>query len=1252
MSLSANSPGSHAAQVVSRAPSNDCESMSDIPRRQMRVKILYTFDDQNKSNCLARLPNALNIPTVSLDETTEVGVIDLRSCIQAIAAASPELVAKLGHDYTVYAYDYSEYETPLVGQGMLSWILASASASPNAPANQSKTMVTGRVCKNILGLFSNGIKETLEVKLKLVPVPTCKQSEYVENMERYHSLSKLMPEGLDYNAWADFLKANPAIGELAYPTAGDSSRSLQQSAFGGLDAIQDMLARPQDDSFRHGMYSEQFGMSFNTHDIRPSSPATSVASYTPAAYNSYFNHDSRPASRASFHSDTVAQPSRHPSVASEVQDQQDASLAKKRVRLTQAKRPKKSVLGANNDSLRVTASTAASVRLHRPVATNPATALASVEQVPRAPTPRPAHAAFPQSHGLRLPAPSLLRHGSMDSARPYVTPYEPGIFSDAAVESADDERGSPGETPMEMPSSPPVMSTRLSSSAPSSPGLPTLPYPADSGFVSDIGPVRDDDEIENGAKPWDGSDLPTASDARPRPKIDRSNRPWTEVNPGPVELLPKSYIPKPKQYHRPYSIPPIVDSGGKKGEGVQELREKELAITKMSEAFQGHAESLNITKADTTSLDAFKIPGEQAPTQDTTQPTTEVNFAIHGQQAPQADQWQQFNSHADSKNPAYSSFPNESVSYPSRSTTPNPPPPKRSKPSKPRGLPRSHTWSGGPMSDAAGPPDGNPRQPRSGSGAKRRQIITNKLNDALSAGEMPTFCNNCGEIETPTWRKAFTRVEHGSPDDVRLSTDGNGIVGFEVIEPAEDSEEGPKYRIFKQILEQEEKQAKTYTSLVLCNPCGLWLNKKGVMRPPEVWAKKPLAPGEKRKRTRKPAPSRKRAKGSNDDPQSDAIVPHSESVHGPRGVHNKHALQPMDDATAQAALQRAIQSSPVGFQGSQASPIDVDPDLTPRPTRRLLFPSPRKVGEAKSLDGSQTSMSPKSVAAPNSVELHVRTLSVNIEDIDKENCPPPADQGEADDLAHLFEDSPVYKTPTKGALFQDLLKTPTPVSRRRILLTPKRGADNVEMKTPSHNILVMTPNRSGRAATIAPETPFTRRLNALMSNCLPNSPSQTMDLSAFPAFNTPGRAQVQNQFYDFMNDDFLSSDFPIPSSPPGGLGFSLYEDPATSTVGLWSGVSVFNSDPIRIDDEHDDTENTTTGTSQAPVKESVLKMNGMSVDFVAMIDDDVVGNANRQGDDDANQNAGAMKDTKSVEVSVETHEQSTSVVESTESDAS
>ena len=57
--------------------------MTNLPA----VKVLYTFDDQNKSNCLARLPDALSIPTVSLDETTQIGVIELKTCIQAIVVA-------------------------------------------------------------------------------------------------------------------------------------------------------------------------------------------------------------------------------------------------------------------------------------------------------------------------------------------------------------------------------------------------------------------------------------------------------------------------------------------------------------------------------------------------------------------------------------------------------------------------------------------------------------------------------------------------------------------------------------------------------------------------------------------------------------------------------------------------------------------------------------------------------------------------------------------------------------------------------------------------------------------------------------------------------------------------------------------------------------------------------------------------------------------------------------------------------------
>lgn len=51
------------------------------------VKVLYTFDDASKTNCLARWPHLLEIQTAALDEKTLIGVIELKTCIQAIVSA-------------------------------------------------------------------------------------------------------------------------------------------------------------------------------------------------------------------------------------------------------------------------------------------------------------------------------------------------------------------------------------------------------------------------------------------------------------------------------------------------------------------------------------------------------------------------------------------------------------------------------------------------------------------------------------------------------------------------------------------------------------------------------------------------------------------------------------------------------------------------------------------------------------------------------------------------------------------------------------------------------------------------------------------------------------------------------------------------------------------------------------------------------------------------------------------------------------
>ncbi|KAF2470075.1 uncharacterized protein BDR25DRAFT_287738 [Lindgomyces ingoldianus] len=1215
----------------------------------MRVKVLYTFDDQNKSNCLARLPNVLSIPTVSLDETTQVGVIELKTCIQAIVAASPELVAKLGHDFTVYAYDYSEYETPLVGQGMLSWILASASTTPNAPAHQSQTMVTGRVCKNILGLFSNGVKETLEVKLKLVPVPTCLQREYVENLERYHSLSKVMPEGLNYSAWADFLKANPAIGQLAQPTSEDTLQRNLPSFTGGVESIHQMLTRPssQEEDLRTDRYYEQQGIPHSAHETRASSPAMSTASYNPFQVG----QDSRPASRASVRSDTAAHTRRYSSVSHTTQDRSEGP-PKKRACVTKAQRPKKAPLATKNDSLRVAASTAASVRLHRPVPINPAAVMATVEQIPRAPTPRPEEAGLPQSRGparlqARPPAPSTLRQASMDEGSTYISPYmEPSVFLDNAVDSADDERGgSPVETPIEIPSSPPVMRQRIASSAPSSPGLPTLPCPTDSGFVSDLSAGRDEDEVD-GSGTWEGSDLPATAEVRLRGRQDRSHHPWTEVTPGPMDLLPKAYIPKPKTYPRPRPAPPAtksdipVDDARFNRPREQSVSSSKASEEKISTSYQGRMYPVAGWSMTSANLNPQQQPivGKLLDPSGFSLPMENPCMSQTPQTQPR-DIARQPSTDAGSPNMTDASFPvplsvkTYSAEASSRSTTPNPFPPKQTKPSKPRGLPRSQTWSGEPMSDAAVPFEGNHRQPRSGSGAKRKQTIINKLNARLEAGETPDFCGNCGEIETPTWRKCFARLETGDPTNVEISTDGIGIVGLDAIVRRE-GEDGPQqYRIFKQILDLEEKDSETFEKIVLCNPCGLWLSKKGCMRPPEVWIKNQSKPaGEKPKRKRNPPKGpRKRAK-ANDDFTSDAPVLHSEPVmpeaHGSTSYLTNRAAdiqaqQPLrcralsfqandtttgsqlDQVAATAALRRAIQSSPVAMRGCKDTPIDVESDLTPRPTRRLLFPSPRKAGEVKSLDNSGPDVSPTSKAASDAAKPTIQAPGTNTDDNDKENCPPPTNLDD-DDLAHLFEEPMSPKTtPSKGTPLHDLLKTPTQGSRCRSAPTPKRGSETgsdpfgLGLTTPTRNLT--TPNRIGKAATVAPLTPFTAQLNALLSDGLQSSPSHAIDFSAFPSFNTPGRLTAGIQFCDFTADDFLSSDLPMSSSPPGGLGFSLYEDPATSTAGLWSGASIFEgSDGVVMECQQDG--------DQLDMRQSGggLK-NDASVDFAAMIDE-VVGN--------------------------------------------
>ncbi|TGZ76465.1 hypothetical protein EX30DRAFT_352606 [Ascodesmis nigricans] len=170
------------------------------------VKVSYTFDDASQSQCLARWPHLVSTPVVQVDPDLLVGAVELKTCILSIISASPELVATLGQDYSVYAYDFSEAGFPLVGCGMLSWAMLNTQNSP------TRIMVTGRVSCNTFAFFSNdAIKETLEVKFKLQKVETFTQEQFVRSVHAYTALARSLPGDFDPSSWSTFINQNPQI---------------------------------------------------------------------------------------------------------------------------------------------------------------------------------------------------------------------------------------------------------------------------------------------------------------------------------------------------------------------------------------------------------------------------------------------------------------------------------------------------------------------------------------------------------------------------------------------------------------------------------------------------------------------------------------------------------------------------------------------------------------------------------------------------------------------------------------------------------------------------------------------------------------------------------------------------------------------------------------------------------------------------------------------------------------------------------
>jgi hypothetical protein len=335
--------------------------------------------------------------------------------------------------------------------------------------------------------------------------------------------------------------------------------------------------------------------------------------------------------------------------------------------------------------------------------------------------------------------------------------------------------------------------------------------------------------------------------------------------------------------------------------------------------------------------------------------------------------------------------------------------------------------------------------------------------------------------------------------------------------------------------------------------------------------------------------------------------------------NTKDAENRWDETTAFVALQQAIQSSPARVLGTHTSPVEVSDELSPKPTRRLLFPSPRKSGEFKSLDEDpgQTSTTtspsapPITPAQPSPVQDEQE-----VEQIDKENLPPP-DDDEDDDFAHLFDNNVIPVTPGKitpntARSIANFLRTPTPLKSRTPRTGSKRAAHD-HLESPTRTRVRLTPssaaNSNGISATpLKPMTPFTASLTQFLSDGLiASSPSKAFH---WGLRNTPN-SKTGGFSFGTPNHDVFSSDYPgLPSSPPllsgghleGGfadLGFQLFED-GTATQGLaggW-GDGFFGSGDVGL--ETDDGSKGRSGKSDDGDRRS---SSGGDIDFAAILED-------------------------------------------------
>ncbi|KAJ6438440.1 hypothetical protein O9K51_09032 [Purpureocillium lavendulum] len=571
-------PGQAMMQAPAQAQGPVDESGLQV--RSMGLKVHYTFDRDSRINCLARHPHTLQVQTAPIDETLSVGVVDLRACLHAVLDCSPELMSQ-DTDFTIYAVDFTEPSMPLVGHGTLSKALDSFRVNDS---HQAPRMVTGRVTRNVLALFSGGNKDTLEVRLRfsgsarparlhheamqshdmgMNAQPNMNMQHHSMHMEHQEPEQQYMDRPseaamtpLGTSEWNSLMQSNPQLGHTAQvarvaspvysqgrapmPNLSDAAvrRPLAQSG------PNSQFNAPNDQGPSGPQPEYQQAMSPAANEIQRVAPIPVEPSEQPN------RPASRPSSRASSRTRTKRPPTGRPrgrprkrpadghtSGAEEPVTEGEEAQPKKRAKTTKAtaveSKAPSNPFATGPESLRVAASTSGSLRNFRPLASSNNEAAGNhLQEVPRAPTPVPERGPFGGASGRNQNASKLRRESTLSQQQSYaesrLQPLSPGQEDGRSPESVAVTPFSDGSTP-DISSSPPVQrQTSLMRSSPpaSSPILPPMPTRAeDEPPVSNL--ANDDMEDlfgEEPAQPTPRDSQPTRSAAGKQPSTSRANR--------------------------------------------------------------------------------------------------------------------------------------------------------------------------------------------------------------------------------------------------------------------------------------------------------------------------------------------------------------------------------------------------------------------------------------------------------------------------------------------------------------------------------------------------------------------------------------------------------------------------------------------------------------------------------------------------------------------------------------------------------